>query len=224
MGEVNLGIPVNEVLFLKNLMGLNIFIEGGTYKGRTAKKMAKHFKHIMTIEASSKLYNNALKILRKQTNVMVKEGNTRNVLPTILDGNLDNILFWLDSHWSGGETYGMNDECPLIEEIKIIVNSKLKNIAIIIDDAKLFLSPPPKPHDFDKWPSLKDIMSIAPFNLDIVVHNDVIYLLPNDYIAQFKTHLQKQITDKYSKNGISFIKIILSFRDISKKLLLRLSI
>jgi hypothetical protein len=75
-------------------------------------------------------------------------GDSREELGPIIERE-DNILFWLDAHWSGGETYGESDQCPLIKELEVIFRySKEKNFAILIDDVRLFLAPPPSTYDF----------------------------------------------------------------------------
>ena len=38
MGLVNFGVPEKETEYLKNRMKLDLFVEGGTYKGETAKR------------------------------------------------------------------------------------------------------------------------------------------------------------------------------------------
>lgn len=38
MGIVNFGIPVKETEFLQKTLGLDVFVETGTYWGGTAKK------------------------------------------------------------------------------------------------------------------------------------------------------------------------------------------
>jgi len=79
-------------------------------------------------------------------------------------------LFWLDAHWSGGDTYGENDECPLMDELKIIFQYR-KNYVILIDDARLFMAPPPKPHKIENWPSIKEIVNILPYEWDLIIYN-----------------------------------------------------
>lgn len=38
MGLVNFGIPDRETEYLKSALNLNVFVEGGTYRGGTAKR------------------------------------------------------------------------------------------------------------------------------------------------------------------------------------------
>jgi hypothetical protein len=101
------------------------------------------------------------------------KGDTRDYLELVLLNN-DNILFWLDAHWSGGDTYGESDECPLIEGLRLIFSSR-KNYAILIDDARLFLAPLPKPHKLENWATIKRIGGILPPEWELIVHDGVIY-------------------------------------------------
>ena len=103
------------------------------------------------------------------------KGDTRDHLKQILTEN-DDILFWLDAHWSGGETYGEEDECPLLEELGLIFKCTEKKFIVLIDDARLFLAPPPLPHDFSKWPTIQDIIHLVPNNFELTILNDVIYI------------------------------------------------
>jgi hypothetical protein len=135
------------------------------------------------------------------------KGDTREHLDSIMKNN-DNLLFWLDAHWSGGETYGKEDECPLIEELEIIFKYD-KNCIILIDDARLFLAPPPKPHNFKNWQSLIDIVNVLPTNWDLIEYEDVIYLFPKTISIDFKEFIQDDITDKMNKQKYSFIQKIL---------------
>ena len=106
------------------------------------------------------------------------------------------MLFWLDAHWSGSQTYGEDDECPLLEELEIILSSNLKNFAILIDDARLFLAPPPLPHNLEIWPSITDICRAVPDNYDLIVRNDVIYIIPDH--VEMRAYTQKIITSDWS--------------------------
>ena len=178
MGIVNFGIPEIEARWIRKRMNLTTFIEGGTYQGGTAKKLSKEFKKIITIEKSDVMYEEARKNISSIQNVIQLRGDTRDHLPKLASENND-VLFWLDAHWSGGATYGENDECPLLQELYIIFNSPIRNFAILIDDARLFLAPPPLPHKVENWPTIKQVADIIPSSFDMTVYEDVIYLVPN---------------------------------------------
>lgn len=204
MGLINFGAPEKETEFLKKSLGLDVFVEGGTYKGGTAKKMSDSFRKVYTIEKSEIMHETAKENLKDIHNITMLKGDTREHLSKILDNN-DNILFWLDAHWSGGDTYGEEDECPLIEELEIIFDYS-KNYIILIDDARLFLAPPPHPHKFQNWQSLTDIMKTLPDSWEMIEYEDVIYIYPKKIDNIFKSFLQDNITKKIKKQNNTLIK------------------
>jgi len=221
MGIINFGLPIKKVNYLKNLFNLSIFVEGGTYIGLTAYEQSKNFKKVYTIEKSKKMIELSRKRLDGIDNIIQLNGDTRDHLKKILSNN-DNILFWLDSHWSGGETYGKNDECPLLEELKIIFNSRLKNFVILIDDARLFLSPPPLPHKIINWPNIRQIFNFIPSSYDVVISEDVIIIFPVS--TNFLKFMQNKNTEDWQKlSSLSFfsrtLKILVFIKNKVKNLL-----
>jgi hypothetical protein len=82
-------------------------------------------------------------------------------------------VFWLDGHWSAGDTAGEGDECPLLEELATIGPQH----AILIDDARLFIEPPPPPHDPSQWPTLEQVMA-ALAQREVTIREDVVVALP----------------------------------------------
>jgi len=195
LGVNNFGIPKTQTGYLKKIMGIEVFIEGGTYQGDTAKEMSWLFNKVYTIEKSEHMYELAKNNIGNINNVVLLKGDTRQHLEKILLDN-DNILFWLDAHWSGGLTYGEEDECPLIEELNIIFKHS-KNFVILIDDARLFLAPPPKPHNLLNWPTLSEILRVLPLGWEMIEFEDVIYLLPGGIFNDFRAFLQLITTEKW---------------------------
>ena len=208
MGLINFGVPEEEIEFLKHIMKLDVFVEGGTYKGGTAKSMGKKFRKIFTIEKSDIMFEIAKENLKDTNNITLLKGDTREHLDSIIANN-ENILFWLDAHWSGGDTYGEEDECPLIEELNIIFKYN-KNYVILIDDARLFLAPPPYPHNFNNWQSLTDIMKAIPESWELIEFEDVIYLFPKEINNEFKSFLQSIITKQHQNNINPLLQRILN--------------
>ena len=208
MGLVNFGVPEKETEYLKNHMKLDVFVEGGTYKGSTAKNMSEKFKKVYTIEKSDVMFDLAKNNLKDILNITMLKGDTREHLHSILKNN-DNILFWLDAHWSGGLTYGEEDECPLVEELEIIFEYN-KNYVILIDDARLFLAPPPSPHKFENWQTLTDIMKVMPDGWELIEFEDVLYVFPKKINHEFKLFLQTIITKVLKQNKRTLLQRILN--------------
>ena len=196
MGIVNFGIPEHETRWLKEKINLTTVVEGGTYQGGTAKKLSKEFKNVYTIEKSDVMFEKAKQNIGSIQNITQLRGDTRDHLPSLVSQN-DNILFWLDAHWSGGDTYGEQDECPLLQELEIIFSSSMKNYAILIDDARLFLAPPPLPHKVENWPTIKQVGNAIPLNFEMIVHEDVIYVVPNE--IGFPDYIQGRTTSNWIK-------------------------
>lgn len=192
MGMVQFGAPKESILFLRSQMGLTTLVEGGTYQGGTAKWAADSFDQVFTIENSPEMHGIAKENLLGISNITMLQGDTRQHLPEIVAKN-DNMLYWLDAHWSGGITYGQDDECPLLEELEIVFASD-RNHVILIDDARLFLAPPPSPHRRENWPTLLEVTRALPDGWDCLCHDDVLAIIPNSVQMDYRDFMQRQIS------------------------------
>jgi hypothetical protein len=180
MGIVQMGPPHQVVLDLRDRCGLRRFVETGTYLGETTAWAAEQFACVSTIERSPALYAKARAILAEWDNVECLLGNSRELLVR-LAGEKTPTLYWLDAHWSGGETAGKDEECPLLAEIAAIGGAAAETGSVLlIDDARLFLAPPPLPHQAAQWPDLWEVLSVLKRHHGghFVIHADVIFSLP----------------------------------------------
>lgn len=82
------------------------------------------------------MYDEAKVNLAGIDNIEQRKGDTRTHLPSIFDKQ-NHLLFWLDTHWSGGATYGEKDECPLIEEYQSILSGSVPKEMLLISDEKI---------------------------------------------------------------------------------------
>jgi hypothetical protein len=148
--------PQALMLALRDAFGIRHFLETGTHRGATAAWAAEHFEHVVTIEASEALYRAAVAAHGHLGNLRLVLGDTRLVLPGEVERLDGPAVVWLDSHWSGGESYGEALECPLLFEIETLRGAD-EDHYLFIDDARLFVAPPPRPHDMDQWPGLVQV-------------------------------------------------------------------
>ena len=186
MGIVRMGPPADLMLGLKQRYELKHFVETGTYYGGTAVWAASHFDRVTTIEYSRVIYEETSARLASIENINFIFGDSRTELRKIIAELTRPAIFWLDSHWSGGETHGENDQCPLVEEIRAI-NVSHHSHFVFIDDARLFMSPPPRPHRIHQWPSIGEIIETlksGSHNYYLVVIEDVIVAVPG-YAREF---------------------------------------
>jgi len=159
VGSIRMGPPPELVVKLAYAFRIPNFVETGTYHGDTAVWAARFFSKVNTIEYSKDLHSQVMNKYGNIGNVEFSFGDSRTELSRIITQLSGPALFWLDAHWCSAETYGVNDECPLIEEIKIINQNKCDSF-ILIDDARLFESPPPPPHKKEQWPDIASIMKL----------------------------------------------------------------
>jgi len=204
MGIVRNGPPAGIVCKLKSLYNISTFVETGTYLGGTALWASKVFERVITIEASEEIYRQTRQKYEYIGNIKLLFGDSRKVLAEVVSVHPTPAVFWLDAHWSGGETYGEDDECPLIEEIHAINISEYDHF-IFIDDARLFTSPPPRPHRIEHWPSIDQVIeAIKSGNQKyyIVLIEDVIIAVPEyakESVASYCQEINTQAWEEYGE-------------------------
>lgn len=131
-------IDINFLEKLKeNYRDYKCFVETGTYAGETIFNMESLFDILYTIEIDEYTYKNTSNIY-KGDKINFILGDSSKVFNFLLPLLKDKCIFFLDGHYSGGNTGKGEQDCPLNEEIKLI-NDKFKHDAIlIIDDYRLF--------------------------------------------------------------------------------------
>lgn len=145
---------------LRDKCKLDTFIETGTLYGdgvQFAKEQG--FRQIYSIEIMPNLAQKAQERFANDPNIKIIEGNSPQVLKNLLVENLPNALFWLDSHFPGGDsnerTYedekDVNVRTPLEAEIEVIKTSReTHKDVIIIDDLWLYEDGPFEWGSFDE--------------------------------------------------------------------------
>lgn len=216
MGEIRMGIPEDITLFLKDLIKTSAFIETGTYKGTTSVWASSHFDKVITIELSREIFIQTKSLYQYIGNIEFVYGDSRKELKRILNEFNQSAIFWLDAHWCDLDSYGENDQCPLIDELEIICSSS-GNHVILIDDARLFLSPPPFPNIIKFYPTISEVIFKVMELMDayIIVYEDVIFCIPKMFKKEFESFMQQKAT--YNEK----IRKALQEREEKKKILIR---
>jgi hypothetical protein len=134
-------MPSIDIFFLENLNDdykkYNCLIETGTYNGDTIFGLEPHFDKLHTIEFSQ-FYHNKTKNKYKGNKINFILGDSSVIFETLLPTITDKCIFFLDAHWSSGDTGHSSKDCPLEEEITHINNLFQNDAIIIIDDFRLF--------------------------------------------------------------------------------------
>jgi len=164
---------------LRDRLGLVRAIETGTYKGGSARILASIFPEVVTIELDPALHRRAVDGLAGIPAITAVQGSSRDRLAPLVDPARP-TLYWLDGHWSGGATAGEDDECPVLDELRAVATGHPDD-CILIDDARLFLEPPPPPHKPEQWPSLDEIeaaIRTARPDHHVAVLHDIVVAVP----------------------------------------------
>lgn len=173
---------IKQAVLLRNGLENATWIETGTYLGQTTKVLAEHGLFVYSIEPEPTLYANAKSQLSSFGNVEIIKGISEDVFPALLPKLSGKINFFLDGHYSGGETFAGPNDCPLLEELKFISQNlaRFEAASIIIDDIRLC----GKKHSYGSYPSINDLVDFARKNsLDWHIEHDM-------FIAKTNTSLQ----------------------------------
>ncbi|MEQ9218810.1 MAG: hypothetical protein RLO17_12255 [Cyclobacteriaceae bacterium] len=114
---------------------IKTLVETGTYLGNMIFAQRKNFNKIYSVELSPVFYDKAVKRFKSHNHVKILFGDSADMLPKIIQELEKPSLFWLDGHFSGGETAESN--CPVLNELEAITNSAIVH-EILIDDARCF--------------------------------------------------------------------------------------
>jgi len=119
-------IMADKIRELIKFYGINLVIEGGTYLGGTARRLAMMCAEVITIENNLAHYEKAKELLSPCKNTYMFFGSTVDILPKMLHFYSDRkILFFSDAHWESHN--------PMLEELEIIRESGLKPVIAIHD-------------------------------------------------------------------------------------------
>lgn len=149
------GVPSDLVTELQRSLSLGRAVETGTYKGTGTRILAEAFPSVVTVELSEELARSADEALRDLTRVRAVHGDSRAELPQLAAERVPTLWF-LDGHWSGGQTAGQTGECPVLDEIAALGRGHADD-CVVVDDARLFAAAPPPPHDPSQWPTLMEV-------------------------------------------------------------------
>lgn len=116
-----------------------VFFETGTYKGDMVYSVKNNFEKIYSIELSEHLYKQARGRFRHDKHITILHGDSGKVLPEVLKEIKQPCLFWLDGHYSAGDTAQAGKNSPIEDEIAAILSHAIDSHLVLIDDAREFV-------------------------------------------------------------------------------------
>lgn len=140
------------------------WVETGTFRGWTTRQIRKIGKRVISLEPAPAIYEDAKRNLAKYKNVEVVNATSEEAFPELLPTLSGNVNFWLDGHFSGGDTFEGKSHCPIPEELAEIEKNlpKWDGAAVMIDDVRE--CGPTRPPGRDDYPSTTELIEWAERN------------------------------------------------------------
>lgn len=157
-----------------------VLIETGCFIGDGIQAaLDAGFPRVISIELSPKYYQHCCTRFSKEPRVEMLFGDSEDVLPLVLDRLTVPATFWLDGHYSCGDTaYGKHCS-PLIQELEAIDRHPIRTHSILIDDMRCWRKPDPR-LGFGEEDILRKLHKINP-NYCIRYHDEG--FCPGDVLA-----------------------------------------
>jgi hypothetical protein len=130
-------IKMADLLHAADSIAAVNFVETGAYLGDTIRHMRGRFKHIFSIEIASVFAVPLQNEFAADGSIEIVLGDSGVELPKVVGKLVGPTLFWLDAHYSGGQTEG-DGHVPIYDEISAIAKLCKFDHVIAIDDMKDF--------------------------------------------------------------------------------------
>lgn len=150
------------------------FVETGTYRGDTVNSCKDFFRELHSIELSPELFKISKSRFEGLNNIHIHHGNSGDLLPKICTNLVGPTLFWLDAHYSGGETARGPEDSPIVRELDYIFNRSNIESTILIDDARCFNGKAGYPRINILRKMIGDKNTKDGTNFELFVKNDII--------------------------------------------------
>ncbi len=167
-------VKVEIVRSTARFHGLRMFVETGTYLGDMVAAVRGDFAHIWSIELDAALYARACRRFARDPTVTLLRGDSGALLPGLLRDVTEPALFWLDGHYSGGNTALGDGMAPILAELRAIGLRRNPADVVLIDDSRCFANEP-------GWPTRAELReTVREFWPDRVLLSelDILHLCP----------------------------------------------
>ena len=202
MGAIRFSTDPRLLAELKTLLGIRVFVETGTYEGDSTAVAASLIDQVHTIELSPEHYVRAAERFAGDEHVEVLHGGAEDLLPVLFRKLRKRAtVFWLDAHWCEADAAGAESQCPLLDELAAITPLNEKSV-VLIDDARLFFAPPPRPAEAEQWPTFDELLSAMPglgTTHRLMVLDDVFVLFPASIEEPLRAWARDNTTDWHAE-------------------------
>lgn len=119
--------------------GTRVLIETGTYRGDMIWAQRDHFDKLYSIELADQFFRDAVERFKAFPHIKIVHGDSGVMLGPVLKEVDQPALFWLDGHYSAGETARGELDCPIVKEFDHVFAHAVRDHVILIDDARHFI-------------------------------------------------------------------------------------
>ena len=149
-------------------------VETGTYMGDMLAGMLSNFDELYSIELSPIYYERAQLRFARRPKVRLLCGDSGEKLAELLPRLQNRTLFWLDAHFSGGNTARGAIDTPIMQELARILGRPDSRDVVLIDDARCFIG-------HDGYPTIDEVRQYVTSkrpDYDVELSEDIIRLTP----------------------------------------------
>lgn len=150
-------VPPPHAIKQKNILdygkryGCTTLVETGTFMGDMIEAVQYDFKKIYSIELVEFIRDLTMERFKNKTNIEILLGDSSVMLAKVVKQLTEPALFWLDGHYSGGDTGIGEKVCPIYGEMDAVLASPYPHV-ILIDDARCF-------NGQDDYPTIEELAS-----------------------------------------------------------------
>ncbi|MBP8822568.1 MAG: hypothetical protein KBH07_02855 [Flavobacteriales bacterium] len=188
------GVPKDLIAHLRqHHRQLDTFVETGTNIGATAYWASEVFKQVVTIEFAQELYD---RLDQSRKNIRFVLGDSSEMMPSLLS---DHAIVYLDAHYSSGETH---NSYPLLKELKHVNGSGLKDLVVIVDDAR-FCSATWNDETYGELPEVVGLLSNGGQRY-VTLMDDMLVAVPREMektVRDFYNKRSKELWAQYEKDS-----------------------
>jgi hypothetical protein len=131
---------IKRKVLVRNGLENATWVETGTYRGETTRMLSEIAQMVFSIEPEPGLHSAAERAFEGIGHVRILLGTSEEIFPRLIPDLQGDICYWLDGHYSAGETFKGPQDTPIIDELKVISENigNHQNIAVMIDDVRCF--------------------------------------------------------------------------------------
>lgn len=151
---------VKQKVLLRNGLRDATWVETGTFMGDTTSVLSEVAKMVYSIEPEPTLFSKAQQKFSNTSNVKIIRGLSEDVFPKLLPTISGNICFWLDGHYSAGNTFKGPQDTPILDELTIIAANmaKMNKLVVMVDDVRCF---DPRNPEYSAYPPVDVLVDWA---------------------------------------------------------------